>query len=193
MAAQELQDPGSDDLTDLVKLRGGEGAVAIAWSLGSLLALRAWNAGNWPEGMPLVAVCPVVDFCAEAGPWRRLHLDRMIRGLSRGREAVLEDFRKLVWEEMPPELADPWREQASRIPVPSLVRGLEILRDDRLSMIRPGAGLVLIEGTGDRVSPSLDAVLGKADLALLSRRTLATGHVPFLEDPEGFGRILSEL
>lgn len=166
--------------------------VVVAWSLGSLLALKAWNAGLWPEGLGLLAVCPVLEFCAAAGPWKRIHLDRMIRGLGRNREGVLEEFRKLLREGCPEDEAQAWRAAASGIATDALVRGLEILRDGKLKGIAPGRELVMVEGARDRVSPPLGAVLDPEGLAGLRRFVLETGHLPFLEDPEGFGQILSK-
>jgi len=166
--------------------------LVVAWSLGSQLALRTWNAGLWPEGLGLLAACPVVEFCAADGPWKRIHLDRMIRGLARDRERVLEEFRGLLREEMPQAQVEAWREAAMGIATDALVGGLELLRDGCLEGIRPGPGLVLVEGARDRVSPRLEAVMEEGALAGLRRFVLATGHVPFLEDAEGFGRILEE-
>jgi len=194
VAVETVQDLEPGDLAERVRDLCPEPTrcVVVAWSLGSQLALRTWNAGLWPEGLGLLAVCPVVEFCAAEGPWRRIHLERMIRGLGRDREGVLEEFRKLLREECPEDEARAWREAAAGIPPEALVRGLELLRDGRLEWIRPGPGLVLVEGAGDRVSPRLEAVMEAGELAGLRRFVLATGHVPFLEDAEGFGRILEE-
>ncbi len=167
--------------------------VVMAWSLGSLVALGAWNAGFWPEGLGLVAICPVVEFCAPSGPWRPLILNRMIRALGRDRETVLEDFSRLMWPEMPEELASCWRRGSEGISDLVLAQGLERLRDGRLERLRSGNGLVLIEGRDDHVSPRLDAVLGPEALRDFPRFCLDAGHVPFLQDPEGFGRIVSDL
>lgn len=191
LAAETLLGRTPEGLTEFVAREAGPGGRVLAWSLGSQLALEAWNAGDWPEGVGLVAVCPVVEFCAPAGPWRRAHLDRMIRGLGRDRGAVLEEFRKLLWDRMPEGLASRWSRAAADLPAEVLARGLERLRDGRLGGIRPGPGLVLVEGANDRVSPRLVAQVGEDTLAGLRCFELATGHVPFLEDPEGFGRILA--
>lgn len=193
VAVEEVQDLDPEALTEFVKSRSGSEAVTVAWSLGSQLALQAWNARVWPESMPLVAVCPVVEFCAEQGPWKPMVLNRMIRALGRDREDVLEDFRKLMWDGMPADLAEAWRNEAAKIADDALVRGLELLRDGAHGAIRAGHGLVLVEAGRDRVSPPLGAVLDDGELALHEVRELGTGHVPFLEDVTGFRRILSEL
>jgi hypothetical protein len=193
VAVEEVQDLDPEALTEFVISIGGSGAVTVAWSLGSQLALRAWNARVWPESMPLVAVCPVVEFCAEKGPWKPMVLNRMIRALGRDREAVLEDFRKLMWDGMPADLAEAWRNEAAKITDDALVRGLELLRDGVLGTIRAGQGLVLVEASQDRVSPGLAAVLEPGELSLHAVHELATGHVPFLEDVAGFRQILSKL
>jgi hypothetical protein len=190
LPAEAVQDLPPEELTETVKSRMGDGGgAAVAWSLGSFLALRAWNAGLWPEGVPLLAACPVTEFCAPSGPWRRGHLDRMVRGLGRDREAVLEEFRALLWEAMPQPLALAWREAARGIGTAALVRGLEILREGRLDGIRPGTGLVLVEGARDRVAPRL----GAGELDGIRHHLLEAGHVPFLEDARGFGQVLAGL
>lgn len=195
MAVEAVQDLEPGELAERMRALCPEPTrcLVVAWSLGSQLALRTWNAGLWPEGLGLLAVCPVVEFCAAAGPWKKIHLDRMIRGLGRDREGVLEEFRKLLREEMPQAQVEVWREAAAGIATDALVRGLELLRDGCLEGIRPGPELVLVEGTHDRVSPRLEAVMAAGELAGLRRFVLATGHVPFLEDAEGFRQILSKI
>lgn len=193
LAVETLMDLEPDALgRTLATPEEGPPDVVLAWSLGSHLALRTWNAGAWPEGLPLVAVCPVVEFCAEAGPWKPMVLNRMIRALGRDRETVLEDFRRLMWPEMPEDLAASWRAGAARIEEAALVRGLELLRDGSLGAIRPGEGLYLVEGRSDGVSPRLGREMAPELFAGRSHSLLDSGHVPFLQDPEGFGAILSK-
>lgn len=194
LPAEPLLDLPPEELVHRLRLRDGSRPdVVLAWSLGSHLALRAWNAGAWPEGLPLVAICPIVAFCAEAGPWKPMVLDRMIRALARDRASVLEDFRRSVWQDMPEALAQAWRAGAQRVEMPMLVRGLERLRDGRLDTLRPGSGLGLVEGRDDGVSPRLEAVLPPGEVSGLRRFRLEAGHVPFLQDPTGFGGIVSEI
>lgn len=193
LAVEQLLDLSPEALVQALRMEDGSRPdVILAWSLGSHVALRLWNAGAWPEAVRLVAICPVVEFCAAEGPWKRIHLDRMIRGLGRDRAAVLCDFRELLWGAMPEEEVSRWNRAAAEIPLERLVRGLECLRDGRLEGIRPGPGLELIEGAHDRVVPRLDVVLGALAFEGIGHHALATGHVPFLEDPEGFGTLLHQ-
>ena len=161
------------------------GSCVVAWSLGSLLALEMAAAGNWPQGVRLLAVCPVLDFCGSGGPWRPLVLDRMIRALEKDPAGTLSSFRERMWPGMPERLASRWLEGALAIPMASLVRGLEALRDRRVDAAALEAtGTVWVLGGRDAVSPALAGFRGEV-------HRLDTGHVPFLEDPEGFGQILS--
>lgn len=193
LAAEALMDLEPDAMARaLVMPEGRRPDAVLAWSLGSYVALRSWNAGAWPQALPLVAICPVVEFCAEGGPWKPMVLNRMIRALGRERETVLEDFRRLMWPQMPEDLATAWRAGAALVELPGLVRGLELLRDGGLGTIRPGEGLCLVEGRNDDVSPRLEAVMPPEEITGLVRFQLDAGHVPFLQDPRGFGQILSE-
>jgi Alpha/beta hydrolase family len=193
LAVESLMGLEPEDLDRVLVMPGGmRPDVVLAWSLGSHVALRSWNAGAWPLALPLIAICPVVEFCAQDGPWKPMVLNRMIRALGRDREAVLEDFRRLMWPEMPEDLATSWKTGAALVDEIALVRGLELLRDGSLGTIRPGAGLFLVEGRNDDVSPRLEAVMPPEEITGLVRFQLDAGHVPFLQDPRAFGQILSQ-
>jgi len=163
------------------------GSCVVAWSLGSLLALELAVAGSWPQGVRLLAVCPVLDFCDSAGPWRPLVLDRMIRALGKDLTGTLSSFRERMWPGMPEHLASRWLAGALEIPLPSLIRGLEVLRDRKVdTSLLEGADIIWATGGRDAVCLALAGLRGEV-------HRLDTGHVPFLEDPEGFGQILSKL
>jgi pimeloyl-ACP methyl ester carboxylesterase len=183
--AHELLDGQASLGQELSKLDSG--SLVVAWSLGSLLALELMEAGNWPCGVRLVAVCPVLDFCDPSGPWRPLVLDRMSRALGKDLAGTLTSFRERMWPAMPEGLAARWLSHAMRIPLPWLVRGLEVLRDRKVNAARlDGADITWVTGGRDAVSPFSTALEGDI-------HRLDTGHVPFLEAPDVFRQILSKL
>jgi hypothetical protein len=169
---------------ELLGLPGG--ALVVAWSLGSLLALEACAEGRWPRRLPLLCACPVADFCAPTGRWRPRVLDRMAAALALRREAVLEDFRRLMWPDMPSDLAAAWARRVETIPDAALAAGLMALRDRRVDLSRlSGADISCLVCRDDPVSPPWQ---GGAPFLALERG----GHVPFLAASEAFGWELSK-
>ena len=183
--AHELLDGEASLGQELSKLDSG--SLVVAWSLGSLLALELMEAGNWPRGVRLVAVCPVLDFCDLSGPWRPLVLDRMIRALGKDLAGTLTSFRERMWPAMPLNFAARWLSRAMLIPLPWLVHGLEVLRDRKVNAaLLDGADITWVTGGRDAVSPVLAGLQGDV-------HRLDTGHVPFLEDGNGFRSVLAEI
>lgn len=164
-----------------------DGTRVVAWSLGSLLALEACASASWPRRLPLLCACPIADFCAPTGRWRTRVLDRMIAALALRHKAVLEDFRCLVWPDMPPNLAAAWTRRAETIPDAMLAAGLVALRDRRVDLARlSDLDISCLVCRDDPVSPPWQ---GRAPLSMLERG----GHVPFLAAPEAFAQALSGL
>jgi len=164
-----------------------DGTLVVAWSLGSLLALEACASASWPRRLRLLCACPIADFCAPSGRWRPRVLDRMITALASRREAVLEDFRRLVWPDMPLDLAAAWARRAETIPDAALAAGLVALRDRRVDPAHlSDAGISCLVCQDDPVSPPWE---GRAPFLTLERG----GHVPFLASSAAFGQALSGL
>lgn len=163
------------------------GTVLAGWSLGSLLVEDLLRSGGVPTEMPVVRVCPFLDFCDPSGPWRPLVLRRMARRLNGDAHGVLEDFADLAGIPSGP-LRRAWFDQASAIGEFDLAEGLaalENLRHPAPWADAPGGFLVSAD---DAVSPP--CTTPEACTIVLPE---GSGHVPFLNQPEAFVPALREL
>lgn len=163
------------------------GAVLAGWSLGALLVEDLLRGGLVPAGVDVVRICPFLDFCDPAGPWRSLVLRRMVRRIHGDAPGVLDEFAELAGIPAGP-LRRAWMDQAVALGEDELVEGLEVLGSLRFSAPwadAPGGFLV---------SPD-DAVAPPPRSPEACTRVLpdGSGHVPFLIHPEAFSLALREL
>ncbi|AJS61471.1 alpha/beta hydrolase [Paenibacillus sp. IHBB 10380] len=155
------------------------------WSLGGLLALRL-AIQDFADGLVLLAATARFTRSKQELDlgWADTYVRRMIRGLTKDRQAVETEFRQLVLTE------EEWKTDLGEIlpPIgswttPALITGLQILRNEeylsQLSMI--DCPVLLVHGTDDKICPygaasELTAQLPQAELLTIP----ASGHVPFL-------------
>jgi pimeloyl-ACP methyl ester carboxylesterase len=167
------------------------GDVVAAWSLGSLRAHRWIESGAWPEGLPLLSLCPVFRF-VQPGAFGESILLRMEQKLGAEREAVLRDFWRRMPKaaDMPPEWEENWIAGTRRYDDAEILRALQYLRletvDAGALRALPSASLPvgwdLIAGARDRLAPAgewKDALPAAARLHVYDG-----GHIPFWECPE---------
>jgi len=167
--------------------QAADGTVLAGWSLGSLLVERLLREGRVPPEMPVVRICPFLDFCDPEGPWKPLVLRRMIRRLFGDAHAVLEDFGDLAGIPRGP-LRRVWMDQATQLGEESLADGLTVLSELRFSAPwTPWRGGFLVS-PDDAVSPTTATPLERTRLM-----PTGSGHVPFLSHPEEFCQALHEL
>lgn len=163
------------------------GTCVVGWSLGSLLLEGMLRDGKIPPTIPILSVCPFLDFCAEDGPWKPLVLRRMIRRIHTDPLGTLEDFGNLMG--LAGLQRQAWLQQAMELGEESLVGGLETLLNTRWET--PWArhpGRLWVISPDDAVSPPCSTPTERTRLA-----PAGSGHIPFLRHPEAFGQILQEL
>lgn len=177
---------GVDRLQGLLDA-SGPGTVLAGWSLGGLLVERLLRDGRVPSGMPVVRICPFLDFCAPGGPWKPRVLHRMCHRLFGDAHGVLEDFADLAGIPAGP-LRRVWLDQASQLGEENLAEGLELLGELRLS--GPWA-----EAPGGFIVSPDDAVSPPTPTPPEATRVMPRGsaHVPFLAHPQAFQQALQEL
>jgi len=163
------------------------GTCVAGWSLGSLLLERIVREGGVPPEMPVLSVCPFLDFCDPTGPWKPLVLRRMTRRLFGDAAGVLSDFADLLGLEG--DVRRGWFQQGLALGEESLADGLSALESIRFQA--PWAEhprRLFAVSPDDPVSPGCEV---PASL----RRTLpiGSGHVPFLNRPQALRKILLEL
>jgi len=165
----------------------GPGTVLAGWSMGALLVERLLRDGLVPAGMPVVRICPFLDFCDPQGPWKPRVLHRMSHRLFGDAHGVLEDFADLAGIPAGP-LRRVWLDQATQLGEDALAEGLELLGDLRFAGPWAEAPGGFIVSPDDAVSPST---------ATPPERTRfmprGSGHVPFLAHPQAFQQALQEL
>lgn len=164
-----------------------EGTILAGWSLGALLVEDLLRTGLVPSAMPVVRVCPFLDFCDPAGRWRPLVLRRMARRMRGDAHGVLEEFAALADIPEGPLFRE-WIAQAAAIGEEGLVEGLAALEAMRFPAPwadAPGGFLVSPDDGVVPPCPTPDSCT-----VLLPE---GTGHVPFLRRPEAFNLALREL
>jgi pimeloyl-ACP methyl ester carboxylesterase len=163
------------------------GACVVGWSLGSLILERLLRQGRIPPELPVLSICPFLDFCDPTGPWKPQILRRMVRRIFGDAAGVLSDFADRLGLEG--EERSVWFRQALELGEESLAEGLTLLQNLRFDMPWASHPLRLFAiGPDDPVSP-------KCEVPRDSRRDLpmGSGHVPFLRHPEAMRKILLEL
>lgn len=164
-----------------------EGTVLAGWSLGSLLVERLLREGRVPVGMPVVRVCPFLDFCDPTGPWKPVVLRRMIRRTFGEAQGVLEDFADLAAIPDGP-LRRTWANHAIALGEENLADGLTVLSELRFDAPWADAPGGFLVSPDDRVSPPTATPPERTRIL-----PQGSGHVPFLTHPEAFSRGLREL
>jgi hypothetical protein len=163
------------------------GACVAGWSLGSLILERLLREGRIRPEIPVLSICPFLDFCDPAGPWRPQVLHRMVRRIFGDAAGVLSDFGDRLGLEGAERSA--WFRQALELGEESLAEGLTLLQDLRFEQPWASHPVRLFA-----ISPD-DPVSPDCEVPGNSRRDLpmGSGHIPFLRRPEAFRTILMEL
>lgn len=162
-------------------------ACIAGWSLGSLIVERLLRNHRIPPELPVLSICPFLDFCDPLGPWKPQILRRMVRRIFGDAAGVLSDFGDRLGLEG--EERSSWFRQGMELGEESLAEGLTLLQTLRFQ--RPWASHPLrlfAISPDDPVSPACEIPRG-------SRRDLPTGsgHIPFLRHPEAVRAVLLEL
>jgi pimeloyl-ACP methyl ester carboxylesterase len=163
------------------------GSCVAGWSLGGLLLENLLRQGRVPPEMPVLSICPFLDFCDPAGPWKPLVLRRMVRRLFGDAAGTLSDFGDRMGLEGDERAG--WFQQAMELGEERLADGLETLQSLRLE--GPWAShprRLFVVSPDDPVSPP-------CEVPREVRRTMpaGSGHVPFLRHPDAFRSVLLEL
>lgn len=163
------------------------GTVLAGWSLGALLVEDLLRGGHVPAGLDVVRICPFLDFCDPAGPWKPMVLRRMARRIQGDAPGVLEDFADLAGIPSGP-LRHAWMDQATTIGEEGLAEGLDVLGSLRFPAPWTDAPGGFLVSPDDAVAPP--ARSPEAHTLVLPE---GSGHVPFLIHPESFSLALREL
>jgi len=163
------------------------GACVVGWSLGSLIVERLLREGRIPLELPVLSICPFLDFCDPGGPWNPRILGRMVRRIFGDAAGVLSDFGDRLGLEG--EERSRWLRQGMELGEERLAEGLTLLQTLRFE--RPWAThpmRLFAVSPDDPVSPA-------CEVPPESRRDLpaGSGHIPFLRHPEAIRAILLEL
>ena len=163
------------------------GSCVAGWSLGGLLLEDLLRRGRIPPEMPVLTVCPFLDFCDPAGPWGTLVVRRMMRRLFGDAAGTLSDFAERMGLEG--DLRRAWFRQAAEMGEETLAEGLSALLDRRFP--QPWAShprRLFAISPDDPVSPPCATPPGES-------RTMppGSGHIPFLRHPQAFAEVLAEL
>ena len=163
------------------------GSCVAGWSLGGLLLESLVREGRVPPEMPVLTVCPFLDFCSDDGPWRPLVLQRMMRRIFGDAAGTLSDFGDRMGLEG--LVREAWFQQALELGEESLAEGLSKLRSHRLAAPWAHHPRRLFAVTPD------DPVSPPCETPLAATRILpaGSGHIPFLRHPDAFREILLEL
>src|ERR1035437_5209140 len=102
------------------------GSCVAGWSLGNLLLEKLLRQGRIPPEMPVLSICPFLDFCDPVGPWKPLVLRRMVRRLFGVAAGVLSDFADRMGLE--DDLCAAWFHQALELGEENLAEGLTVLQ-----------------------------------------------------------------
>lgn len=163
------------------------GSCLAGWSLGALVVERLLREGRVPLEMPVVSICPFLDFCATDGPWKPLVLRRMVRRIFGDAPGVLSEFAaNMGLEGM---VRDAWIRQALEMSEDVLAEGLLALEKTKfVAPWHPHPRRLFVVSPDDRVSPACPTPAG-------STRVMpeGSGHAPFLNRPEAFREAMLEL
>jgi pimeloyl-ACP methyl ester carboxylesterase len=163
------------------------GTCLAGWSMGSLVVERLLREGRVPLEMPVVNICPFLDFCDPTGPWKPLVLRRMIRRIFGDASGTLSDFASLMGIEG--RIREGWLRQALEMREETLAEGLVALEATKFDAPwHEHPRRLFVVSPDDKVSPACptpDSVT----------RTMpaGAGHVPFLTHSEAFREALLEL
>lgn len=163
------------------------GTCLAGWSLGSLVVERLLREERVPLEMPVVNICPFLDFCAPEGPWKPLVLRRMVRRLFGDAPGVLSDFATNMG--LDGLVKDSWMRQALEMREEVLADGLSALETTRFEA--PWAEhphRLFVVSPDDRIAPPCTT-----PAAHTRRMPEGSGHVPFLNHPDRFHDVLREL
>lgn len=163
------------------------GSCLAGWSLGSLVVERLLREGRVPPEMPVVGICPFLDFCAPDGPWKPLVLRRMVKRIFGDAHGTLADFATTMGLEG--LVRESWLRQALEMGEPALAEGLSYLAETKLEAPwHPHPRRLFVVSPDDPVSP-------KCPTPDSVTRVMPAGsrHIPFLAHPEAFHEALVEL
>lgn len=163
------------------------GTCLAGWSMGSLVVERLLREERVPLEMPVVSICPFLDFCTPNGPWKPMVLRRMVRRLFGDAPGVLSDFATNMGLEG--LVKESWMRQALEMREDVLADGLSALEATKYAA--PWANhprRLFVVSPDDRIAPPCSTP--EADTRVMP---IGSGHVPFLNHPDCFHEILREL
>lgn len=163
------------------------GSCVAGWSLGGLMLENLLRQGRVPPEMPVLSVCPFLDFCSPSGPWKPLVLRRMVRRIFGDAAGVLSDFGDRLGLEG--DLRAGWFRQALELGEENLAEGLGLLQTLRLEgPWAPHPRRLFAVSPDDPVSPACEV-----PAEVRREMPAGSGHLPFLRHPEAFRSVLLEL
>lgn len=163
------------------------GTCLAGWSLGSLVVERLLREGRVPLEMPVVNICPFLDFCDPQGPWKPVVLRRMIKRIFGDAPGVLSDFATNLG--LDGLVRENWMRQALEMQEEVLADGLLALESFKFAppwQAHPNR--MFVTSPDDRISPFCST-----PAASTRSMPAGSGHVPFLNHPEAFQQALMEL
>jgi pimeloyl-ACP methyl ester carboxylesterase len=178
------------DIGDLVRDHIGEPVVVLGHSLGTILALKAWN--TWPENIrALLFTCGL----PKARP--NIHERLSVRAESIAREGVANwgpkvspgVFSKRTLSEMP-EVTGLFERLFEEQRGPEYVREIEVLLGADMNPVVPSVTVpcFAIAGREDSYAPpaSVEEFVARLGAPCDVEVLEGCGHMPFLESPEAF-------
>jgi 3-oxoadipate enol-lactonase len=183
-----------DDLGGLIEQRLGEPAILFGHSMGTIVALKAWQA--WPQlvrGLIFVGGLPQVRPLIRERLSQRLQwLEGVERLTGWGRRISPGVFSPTTFRDRP-EVVSSFEQRFESQDVESYVRCTRILLDADATAIVPTVTpkTLVVAGADDQYAPP--------DLVTAFARTLpgaaleimpGCGHLPFLERPQAFADVV---
>lgn len=155
--------------------------------MGSLVVERLLREGRVPLEMPVVSICPFLDFCSIDGPWKPMVLRRMVKRLFGDASGVLSEFAVNIGLEG--RMKEAWIRQALEMPEDVLADGLLAL--EKTKFVAPWHDhprRLFVVSPDDRISPKCPTPAEATRIM-----PMGSGHAPFLNRPEAFREALLEL
>lgn len=163
------------------------GTCLAGWSMGSLVVERLLREERVPLEMPVLHICPFLDFCAPDGPWKPIVLRRMVRRIFGDAPGLLSDFATNMG--LDGRVKESWMRQALEMQEDVLADGLSALETTKFAAPwTDHPRRLFVVSPDDRIAPPCPTPQGDT-------RTMpvGSGHVPFLNHPDLFHEILREL
>ena len=183
------------DIGDLVRDKIGEPVILLGHSLGTILALKAWN--TWPENIrALVFTCGLPKARAN------IHERLSARAESIARDGIANwgpkvspgVFAKRTLAEMP-EVTGLFERLFEEQKGPEYVREIEVLLQADLGSVVPTVTVpcIAIAGREDSYAPpvAVEEFIAKLPVPCAIEVLENCGHMPFLEEPQAFATVVA--